>query len=1192
MKRNHVHPRTIAAALAGLALGAPWLAAQSPEPKLWVHPQFQHLSSVHGDFPAPNPGNQQTATIVADIDLDGVNDFVISERSAAPAVVWYRRTGDGWERHVVEAGPLRIEAGSTFHDITGNGAPDIVLGGDGSSNEVWWWENPYPDFDPDTPWKRRVIKASGDNKHHDQVFGDFDGDGRVDLVFWNQRSRELILAKVPADPRAHEGPWEQRTIYTYPPEEMRQIGRYPNWRRPHEHEGLVAADIDGDGVVDIVGGGRWFKYEADGSFTPNIIDATYVFTRVAVGQLKPGPRPQIVLAVGDGEGPLMMYEWADNAWNEKALFEGLRDPHSLAVVDFDGDGHLDIFVAEMQLGQNPNPTARILYGDGQGGFTITEVLNGFGLHEARIADLDGDGHLDILAKPYTWQAPRLDIFINKGRVEPSAKPFARLPVDQWRRHLIEPELPHKAVYVTAADLNGNGLRDVIAGAWWYENPGDLGGQWKRHTIGAPLNNMAVVHDFDGDGHPDILGTKGRGAEANPEFVWARNDGRGNFTIHHNVPAGEGDFLQGVRVARFVKDGPIEVALSWHRANQGVQMLTVPKDPVAERWGWRRISNFSEDEDLGVGDIDGDGHPDLYLGTSWLRNPGNSTDSWRLHAIGSTTEGLADRIALRDFTGDGRLDAAVGLEKGEDLLLFSAPEDPTKPWTRSLVARGVGGGFSMDAADLSGNGLPDLVLGEHRGSPFNRVILYENLDGGKAWRAHVIDPGEGGGIDHHDGNQLFDLDGDGDHDMVSIGWYNPKIWVYENRAVTSSPLVRGATANAKWHGDSQPLRPRPGDVFREYTWTNPTDNAGGALRVGGRLDYGGGPIAWNHPIDLEHATRAEVVVEKLLCHESTRGLAIAINDHGWVHLPEAPGIPSPAWETMHHTYPVVPVPLSYLRSGSGNHFQMRVGAEHPGNWPQNLVYGVHLRVYYDAEKKPHAKGAIVNPRPRSMLGTEAMIEVSASSPTEPIVRVDFIGHHFDVNLQGDGDFEQWHYHFHRGELVHHIGSASAAPWRTNWDTSWVPDQPGPFKLAARIVDASGMITFTEAVEGLNFRRPGLSVELARPYDVPKRWLTRRGEHSQKFRLEGDLRHAVAARLAFVSWSPGYMEGIYLNETKILDREGAKYRYHVHSIPLPNTKMLRPGENTLRTGKTPLYDGKMVHGMEVNWPGIMVLVQYRQ
>jgi hypothetical protein len=386
-----------------------------------VHPQFQHLSTATGDLPAPNAGNQQTASLVLDIDRDGVNDFVITERTRAPAVVWYRRHATGWTRHVLEAGPLRIEAGGAFHDVTGDGAPDIVFGGDSGSNDVWWWENPHPNHDPNTPWKRRVIKASGANKHHDQLFGDFDGDGHVDLVFWNQGARKLILARVPADPRAHPGEWEMRTIYTYAEEEMQPRGTYPGWRRPHEHEGLAAADMDGDGQLDIVGGGRWFKHAGAGVFTPHIIDASYTFTRAALGRFKPGPRPQVLLTIGDGQGPLMFYEWQDGIWLGRPLLGSLLDAHSLEVVDFNGDGHLDIFVAEMQLGQNPNPRAWVLLGNSQGEFTPMEVTRGFGLHEARVADMTGDGQLDILAKPYTWQAPRLDIFLNRGGTRPDSR---------------------------------------------------------------------------------------------------------------------------------------------------------------------------------------------------------------------------------------------------------------------------------------------------------------------------------------------------------------------------------------------------------------------------------------------------------------------------------------------------------------------------------------------------------------------------------------------------------------------------------------------------------------------------------------------------------------------------------------------------------------------------------------------------
>ena len=49
-----------------------------------------------------------------------------------------------------------------------------------------------------------------------------------------------------------------------------------------------------------------------------------------------------------------------------------------------------------------------------GNFKETTVIEGYGNHESKIADLDGDGDYDILGKPYNWEAPRIDIWINEG----------------------------------------------------------------------------------------------------------------------------------------------------------------------------------------------------------------------------------------------------------------------------------------------------------------------------------------------------------------------------------------------------------------------------------------------------------------------------------------------------------------------------------------------------------------------------------------------------------------------------------------------------------------------------------------------------------------------------------------------------------------------------------------------------------
>ena len=60
---------------------------------------------------------------------------------------------------------------------------------------------------------------------------------------------------------------------------------------------------------------------------------------------------------------------------------------------------------------HPEATAWVCYGNGQGNFTRQEVIVGHGWHEARLADLDADGDLDLLSKPYTWDTPRVDIWL-------------------------------------------------------------------------------------------------------------------------------------------------------------------------------------------------------------------------------------------------------------------------------------------------------------------------------------------------------------------------------------------------------------------------------------------------------------------------------------------------------------------------------------------------------------------------------------------------------------------------------------------------------------------------------------------------------------------------------------------------------------------------------------------------------------
>jgi hypothetical protein len=60
-----------------------------------------------------------------------------------------------------------------------------------------------------------------------------------------------------------------------------------------------------------------------------------------------------------------------------------------------------------------------------------------------------------------------------------------------------------------------------------------------------------------------------------------------------------------------------------------------------------------------------------------------------------------------------------------------------------------------------------------------LYVYENLDGiGEEWAQHVVYVGD----EHHDGAQIADIEGDGDLDILSIGWGHTNVLLYENKAI--------------------------------------------------------------------------------------------------------------------------------------------------------------------------------------------------------------------------------------------------------------------------------------------------------------------------------------------------------------------------------------------------------------------------
>lgn len=350
------------------------------------------------------------------------------------------------------------------------------------------------------------------------------------------------------------------------------------------------------------------------------------------------------------------------------------------------------------------------------------------------------------------------------------------------------------------------------------------------------------------------------------------------------------------------------------------------------------------------------------------------------------------------------------------------------------------------------------------------------------------------------------------------------------------------------------------------------------------------------LNLAGATRAELSAEYWGGHIGTAGQRFRVNDGGWIDLPTLTGTPTEP-QRYYRTLlgnNAAPIPLAQLREGE-NIFRFTAGRQIAffNDWGFYWIYDFTARVYYDPARKPHPKGAMTQPKEGATFGDALRLEVTAESASDAIARVEFIGEYDDFDWDGDGVWREWQYSTHHGVLRHHLGTVTTPPWRVKYDARWLPDQPQPIRVRARITDRSGLTYLTPPVGNLVQKREHRGVRMIKCDVVPERWASRGGRESPKgsFSLtEADLANATFARLVVSTWSGDVddtsVHELRLNGQRLASRFGEFHHYDQDALEVP-LNLLKPGRNEIT-----LFSTFMGHMIEINWPGPALLIEYQQ
>lgn len=355
--------------------------------------------------------------------------------------------------------------GLDMKDVTGNGYKDIASG-------RYFYRNPGGDMT--APWERIDLRRNVDGLMFLDIKGEKYGQiiaAALPDVFWLSAKDQqgsvweaIRVTQVPPTTHNNGQGYKKAQIVPGGHEEIlmatgggiycieipaskskRLAGNWPKTLAVAEasDEGFATADIDGDGLVDIIAAVRrgseegesmeirWWKNPGNGQ--SNWVSfplgrSEYDADRIEVADLNGNGKYDVIVSEErwpgkEPDASLFWYEQpadpTSNNW-KRHLIVKTYSLNNLDVGDINRSGHMDIVTAEHK---GEDLRTLIYSNDGKGNFTEHVVARGKEAHlGTRLADLNGSGFLDIVS--IGWDQPAfLHVWRNNGDRWRHRRPF-------------------------------------------------------------------------------------------------------------------------------------------------------------------------------------------------------------------------------------------------------------------------------------------------------------------------------------------------------------------------------------------------------------------------------------------------------------------------------------------------------------------------------------------------------------------------------------------------------------------------------------------------------------------------------------------------------------------------------------------------------------------------------------------------